>query len=72
MLRIVGAESLPRELPLEHDVPRPGVGLEVEPAPGVEGVGAAEQEAGVVVQSGEHARVVVAVGLKHNWPIGRM
>ena len=62
--RVEGAESAPRELLLEHEVARPGVGLEVEAAPRAEGVGAAQDEARVVVQAGEDAREVVAVGLR--------
>ena len=62
--RVVGAEPPPGELFLEDEVARPGVGLEVEPAPRAEGVGAAQQEARVVVQPREDARIVVAVGLR--------
>ena len=62
--RVVGAEPPPGELLLEDEVARPGVGLEVEPAPRAEGVGAAQQEARVVVQPREDARIVVAVGLR--------
>ena len=64
MPRVVGAEPPPGELLLEDEVARPGVGLEVEPAPRAEGVGAAQQEARVVVQPREDARIVVAVGLR--------
>ena len=49
MPRVVGAESPARELLLEDEVARPGVGLEVEPAPRAEGVGAAQNEARIVV-----------------------
>ena len=63
MPRVVRTESPAGELLLEDEVARPGVGLEVEPAPRVEGVGAAQEEARVVVQAGEYARIVVAIGL---------
>ena len=65
--RVVRAESPGRELLFEHEVLRPGVRLEVEPAARAEGVRPTEQEAGVVVQAGEHPRVVVAVGLKRKY-----
>ena len=63
MPRVVRAKSPAGELLLEDEVARPRVGLEVEPAPRAEGVGAAQEEARVVVQAGEDARVVVAVRL---------
>ena len=63
MPRVERAEAPAGELLLEDEVAGPGIGLEVEPAPRAEGVGAAQEEARVVVQAGEDARVVVAVRL---------
>lgn len=64
MRRVVWAEPPSRELFFEDEVPRPRICLEVEPAFRVVGVGAAQDETGVVVQAREDARVVVAVGLR--------
>ena len=62
--RVVRAEAPAGELLLEDEVAGPGIGLEVESAPRAEGVGAAQEEARVVVQAGEDAREVVAVRLR--------